>query len=78
VTMIGNEAFAECGNLTTVYYTGTAETWSKISIGSDNTDLTSATVYYYSDTQPTADGNWWHYVDGVPTVWAVEDTDSDK
>lgn len=25
--------------------------------------------YWYSETEPTEDGRYWHYVDGVPTVW---------
>jgi hypothetical protein len=33
--------------------------------------LTSATRYYYSESQPTDEGNYWHYsTDGVtPVVW---------
>jgi len=27
-------------------------------------------VYWYSETQPTTSGNWWHYVDGVVTKWS--------
>ena len=27
------------------------------------------TVYFYSETKPTEEGNYWHYVDGVPTKW---------
>ena len=30
---------------------------------------TKPTVYYYSESAPTASGNYWHYVDGVPTAW---------
>jgi hypothetical protein len=69
VTSIGYEAFRYCSSLKSVYYTGTAEEWSKISIDSSNGYLTSATRYYYSESEPTTDGNWWHYVDGVITVW---------
>ena len=25
--------------------------------------------YYYSETAPTDSGNYWHYVNGVPTIW---------
>lgn len=32
----------------------------------------NATVYYYSETEPTDAGDYWHYVDGVPTVWEFE------
>ena len=69
VTTIGNSAFNACSNLKTVYYVGTADDWANLSIGSDNSDLTSATRYYYSEAQPTEEGNFWHYVDGAPTVW---------
>ncbi|MBQ9118394.1 MAG: leucine-rich repeat domain-containing protein [Clostridia bacterium] len=26
-------------------------------------------VYWYSETQPTTEGDYWRYVDGVPTKW---------
>jgi len=79
VTSIGDAAFSYCSNLNTVYYKGTVEDWAKINIGSDNNYLTSATRYYYSETEPklnaegTAyDDNYWHYVDGKPVVWVKE------
>ena len=28
--------------------------------------------FWYSQNQPTTDGNWWRYVDGVPTIWVTE------
>jgi hypothetical protein len=63
-----------CSNLTSVYYMGTAEDWDKISIDSGNSCLTSATKYYYSETEPTANGNYWHYAtDGItPVIWKKE------
>ena len=75
VTYIGREAFYRCVGLETVYYKGTAEEWKKISIGYDNSNLTSATRYYYSETKPTESGNYWHYdADGVtPVIWKKED-----
>ncbi len=69
VTSIGDWAFYGCSSLTSVYYHGTESEWAEISIDS-NSDLPSATRYYYSESQPTDGGNYWHYVDGVPTVWA--------
>jgi hypothetical protein len=44
-----------------VYYKGTASEWAEISVGSYNDSLTYATRYYYSDTEPTSEGNYWHY-----------------
>jgi hypothetical protein len=75
VTSIGNMAFSGCSSLTKVYYNGTSEEWQKINISSSyNSLLTSATRYYYSQTQPTDDGNYWHYdIDGVtPIIWIKE------
>ena len=70
VTSIGDYAFWDCRGLTTVYYAGTEAEWSKISINSYNSELTSATRYYYSETEPTAAGNYWHYdKNGNLAVW---------
>ena len=32
-------------------------------------ELTEATLYFYSETEPTEGGNFWHYVDGKPVIW---------
>ena len=72
VTSIGKYAFSRCSGLNKVYYKGNSTEWGNITIGSDNSKLTSATRYYYSESQPTSSGNYWHYVDGVPTAWVYE------
>ena len=72
VTSIGERAFDCCISLTKVYYKGTAEEWNNISINNEgdyNNYLINAARYYYSEIQPTASGNYWHYVDGVITEW---------
>ena len=72
VTSIGNYAFYNCSSLTDVYYTGSEAEWQVIDIDhvyDGNSCLTNAARYYYSETAPTTEGNFWHYVDGVPTVW---------
>ena len=76
VNLIQSGAFGNCYALQSVYYVGTQEGWNGITIESDNDCLTpgtfcSATIYYYSETQPTDDGNYWHYdTDGItPIVW---------
>ena len=69
VTSIGNSAFADCTSLTKVFYGGANNSvWSAIIFGSWNSSLTSATRYYYSETNPGS-GNYWRYVGGVPTAW---------
>ena len=71
VTSIGDTVFDDCSNLTSVYYLGSADEWSSIGIGSNNTSLTNATRYYYSETEPTDTTNkYWHYdSDGNIVVW---------
>jgi hypothetical protein len=69
ITDIGNFAFFDCTNLKTVYYDSTAEKWSAITIDPNNTNLTDATRYYYSETQPAIEDYYWHYVNGVPRPW---------
>ena len=48
VTSIGDCAFNGCSSLKDVYYSGTQEQWKKISIGSNNSRLTSAKIHYGS------------------------------
>ena len=80
VTSIEEGAFSYCIWLNSyhgghVYYKGTAEEWEKISINRhgedrDNDYLISATRYYYSESQPTVSGNYWHYDEnGEIVVW---------
>lgn len=70
VTYIGISAFSNCRQISDVYYMGSERDWASISIESGNTYLTNATRYYYSETEPTIEGNYWHYVNGEVTVWA--------
>ena len=46
VTSIGNYTFYNCISLRDIYYTGTAEEWSKIQIGSNNSPLYSAKKHF--------------------------------
>ncbi len=72
VTSIGDRAFYHCTSLTKVYYLGTAEAWAAIQIDQNyntNAPLTNATRYDFSATPPATSGNYWRYVDGVPTAW---------
>ena len=81
VVSIGRGAFDYCNKLKSVCYKGTANEWNKISIDYDNENLTSATRYYYSETEPARnqygtgyDGNYWRFdVDGkTPVAWKKE------
>lgn len=51
-----------------LYYEGSENDFSKI-VGHDLIDTKVITVHYYTETKPDAEGNYWHYTDGKPTVW---------
>ncbi len=71
VTKIGNSAFEYCENLSNIYYMGTAEQWDNInSYFGLNEDL-GPKIYYYCESAPTVEGNYWHYVEGKPTAWEI-------
>jgi hypothetical protein len=67
---INRLAFAESIKIKRVFYNGTSTfAEATINIYPYNEPLTSATWYYYSETQPTSQGNFWHYVNGKPKIW---------
>ena len=74
ITEINENVFEQCTNFNTVYYQGTEEEWNNVFINTQNTTkryFTNATKYFYSETQPTGEGNYWHYdTDGItPIAW---------
>ena len=67
---IEDSAFEECDSLKTVFFGGTEEEFDLISIAAENEAIENATVYYYSEEQPTSEGNFWHYnKNQIPTIW---------
>ena len=68
VTSIGDYAFDGCTSLNKIYYKGTEKGWNEIIIGDNNSPLNPATLYYFSEIDP-GEGNYWRYVDDIPTVW---------
>ena len=54
-----------------IYYGGTQEAWNNINKDEENSNkaLKDMTIYFYSEDTPSTDGNYWHYVDGIITIW---------
>ena len=69
IARIDDDAFANCTNLTHIFYEGSSLEWQRIDFNDKNTNMDSLPIYFYSSSAPTTEGNFWHYVDGVPTVW---------
>ncbi len=75
VKVIDYEAFGR-DKLQKVYYKGTQQQWDKIDIlvedgfnTSNSYLIETVPKYFYSETQPEDEGNYWHYVDGKVTEW---------
>ena len=60
---VSDDTFAT-DTLKAVFYRGSAAYF----LG-DILDDIDATIYCYSETEPTEEGNFWHYVDGMPVIW---------
>ena len=56
-----------------IFYNGNEEEWDSIEKSSSFSIFENygqeTTIYFYSETQPTKTGNYWHYVDNVRTIW---------
>lgn len=62
-------------NLINIFYEGNYNEWKKLFEFDTQPELfvelvsSKTTLYFYSETEPEEKGNYWHYVDGEPTVW---------
>ena len=64
VTSIGSYAFSFSDNKLTLF----CEAYSKPNDWYDSS-MSGCSVYWYRATNPNVSGNYWHYVNGVPTIW---------
>ena len=69
----GSFVFNYCRNLTGVFFDGKANEFYQTII---EDFLIKDKIYYRSDIEPPLNssgtdynGKYWHYVDGVPTIW---------
>ena len=70
LTTISRDAFYLCEGLESIYFAGTAEEWAGVEIKDKTEQLLAATVYFYSEAEPTEEGSYWHYgEDGEVVAW---------
>lgn len=68
-TGIGMSAFYKCDTIAQLLLPD-EEFFSNIFANNTGNDsLVTATHYYYSASTPSGEGQYWHYVDGIPTIW---------
>lgn len=56
------------------YYCGTEADWENVDIYRNESEYMpgihgTIKLYFYSETAPTEEGSYWHYVDGKPAIW---------
>lgn len=73
---IGGTAFSASPKLKTIFYSGTESEWIFLNVTDSKEGeyhfsqlAEEIDVYFYSETQPNAEGNFWHYVNDKPSLW---------
>ena len=69
IETIEGYSFYDDPALSKIYYMGNAEKWNTYEIDGTNDQINHTTKYFYSESEPQEAGNYWHYVEGVPTIW---------
>ena len=69
VKFIGGAAFDNNLISINVFYKGSIDDLMTIEEYLSGAYLSVSYFYFYSENEPASDGNYWHYVDGVPTIW---------
>ena len=72
---LNGNSFSGCSFFKRIFYTGTEKDWRKIMIYDEGVyPLTCDTPYFYSESKPTEDGNYWFYSnEGMPIIWNLTD-----
>lgn len=60
------DAFIDCDKLTKIFYSGDSDTWNQI-----GGPYLGIKTYFYSETEPTISGDFWHYASDniTPEIW---------
>ena len=58
-----------CDNFSSLFYKGTKVEWEAITRIDSGYLYIEGTIYYYSETEPTDEDHYWHYVDSIPVPW---------
>lgn len=70
LTTVEHSAFMDSSALAVVFFKGTPEQFEEIEISDKNDELLEAKRYYYSESQPTSSGDFWHYdKNNTPVLW---------
>lgn len=66
---IGSYAFYWANDIEKMFFEGTIEDLTQVSLSDCNSSLVHAKRYYYSEEKPKNKGRFWHYVNGKVVIW---------
>lgn len=67
---IANGALPGTSSVKTIFFLERSAYWSVIRKNTaSNTAIDSCAIYYYREIAPYTEGDFWHFIDGVPTPW---------
>ncbi|MDE6355692.1 MAG: leucine-rich repeat domain-containing protein [Clostridia bacterium] len=69
LTSISEFAFERCPSLESIYFGGTEQQWEELNKPYEIHYLENVNIYFYSETEPEGEGNFWHYVNDEPVMW---------
>lgn len=70
ITYFESGTFTLCEKIEAVYFGGTEAQYASIGEnGGLKPSFKKATVYYYSETAPTEEGDFWHWEEGIVAPW---------
>lgn len=70
LTKLDNGAFDDCDAVKAVFFKGTEEQFDKLSIAPGNDAINNADLYFFSESEPSTKGDYWHYdKNGSPIIW---------
>ena len=72
VICIAESALKNCGNIKSIYYEGSKESWVNVDIKDNNDIIHAVPRYYYTNTAPAEPGSFWRYVGGIPIPWDAD------
>ena len=67
---IANGVLPADSTVKTIFFLERSAHWSVIKKNTaSNSAIDTCAIYYFRDIAPYTEGNFWHFVDGVPTPW---------
>lgn len=69
VSKIGEYSFSNCHALENAFYKGRPYAWFVKMLANHNDQLRYKIRYYSETKESSVSYQYWHYVDGIPTLW---------